>query len=137
MYNVVKSVIETKAYDLADIIKKIDTLWVQGTFTDEQKAELQSMARNGASAGNSVDVMRKLEEFDKRITALEKALQTDIPTDDEEQTEENVIPQYEAGKWYYAGDMVMFEGNPYKCIAPEGVVCVWSPKDYPNYWEEV
>lgn len=136
MYNVVKSVIETKAYDLADIIKKIDTLWVQGTFTDEQKAELQSMARNGASAENSVDVIRKLEEFDKRITALEKALQTDIPTDDEEQTEEN-IAEYETGKWYYAGDRVTFEGKVYECIAPEGVVCVWNPNDYPAYWEEV
>ncbi len=136
MYNVVKSVIETKAYDLADIIKKIDTLWVQGAFTDEQKEELQTLARNCASAGNSVDVMQKLEEFDKRITALEKALQTDIPTDDEEQTEEN-IAEFVVGKWYYNGDKVKFDGKTYKCTAPNGDPCVWSPKDYPAYWEEV
>ena len=134
MYNVVKSVIETKDYDLADIIKKIDTLWVQGTFTDEQKEELQTLARNGASAGNSVDVMQKLEEFDKRITALEKAFANSEPKEDEEET---TVPGYEAGKWYYAGDRVTFEGKVYECIAPDGVVCVWNPKDYPAYWKEV
>lgn len=134
MYNVVKSVIETKDYDLADIIRKIDIMWWEGKFTDEQKEELQTLARNGASAGNSVDVMQKLEEFDKRITALEKALQTDIPTDDEEET---TVPEYEAGKWYYAGDKVTFGGKVYECIAPDGVVCVWNPEDYPAYWEEV
>lgn len=134
MYNVVKSVIETKAYDLADIIKKIDTLWVQGTITDEQRADLQTLARNGASAGNSVDVMKKLEEFDKRITALEKAFANSEPKEDEEET---TVPEYEAGKWYYAGDRVTFEGKVYECIAPDGVVCVWNPKDYPAYWKEV
>ena len=134
MYNVVKCVIDTKAYDLADIIKKIDTLWVQGAFTDEQKEELQTLARNGASAGNSVDVMQKLEEFDKRITALEKAFANSEPKEDEEET---TVPEYEAGKWYYAGDKVTFEGKVYECIAPEGVVCVWNPNDYPAYWKEV
>lgn len=133
MYNVVKSVIDTKAYDLADIIRKIDIMWWEGKFTDEQKEELQTLARNGASAGNSVDVMKKLEEFDKRITALEKAMQTGEPKDEEETT----VPEYEAGKWYYAGDRVTFEGKVYECIAPEKVVCVWNPKDYPAYWKEV
>lgn len=134
MYNVVKSVIETKDYDLADIIRKIDIMWWEGKFTDEQKEELQTLARNGASAGNSVDVMQKLEEFDKRITALEKAFANSEPKEDEEET---TVPEYEAGKWYYAGDRVTFEGKVYECIAPDGVVCVWNPEDYPAYWEEV
>ena len=35
------------------------------------------------------------------------------------------------------GDKITFEGGKYKCIAPDGVVCVWSPKEYPVYWELV
>lgn len=41
------------------------------------------------------------------------------------------------GKWYYNGDKITFEGVKYKCIAPDGVVCMWSPKEYPVYWELV
>lgn len=33
--------------------------------------------------------------------------------------------------------MITFEGNKYKCIVPEGVTCVWSPKDYPAYWNKI
>lgn len=48
----------------------------------------------------------------------------------------NAIPEYEAGKWYYAGDTVKHKGKVYTCTAPEGQVCVWSPEDYPAYWTE-
>ena len=132
MYNVVKSVIESKAYDLADIIRKIEYMWVKGKLTEKQKEDLQSMARISANAGNSVDMMQKLEEFDKRITALEKAFANSEPKE-----EETTVPGYEQGKWYYAGDKVTFDGKTYECIAPDGVVCVWNPNDYPVYWKEV
>lgn len=28
-------------------------------------------------------------------------------------------------------------GSVYTCIAPAGVVCTWSPDEYPAYWEKV
>ena len=46
-----------------------------------------------------------------------------------------IIKKYVVGKWYYNGDKCSFEGVNYVCIAPEGATCVWSPKDYPAYWE--
>lgn len=132
MYNVVKSVIESKDYDLAKIMNKIEALWVKGKLTDKQKDELQGMARISARAFNSVDVLAKLNELEMRI----KALETAQPKEDEEQTEE-FVAEFVVGKWYYNGDRVKFEGKTYECIAPVGDVCVWSPKDFPAYWKEV
>jgi hypothetical protein len=99
---------------------------VDGSINDEQKDELIQVAQNGAMPQNSVDLMLKLEELDRRLKALEEkgADSTD-----------NVL-EFVSGKWYYAGDVCLFNGDKYKCVAPDGVVCVWSPADYPAYWEK-
>ena len=136
MKNVIKKVIESKNYELSDMLKKIDTLWVQGSITEDVKNELSAMARNNASMQNSIDVLSKLEEFNKRMSALEEEVKALKGNETETETEET-IPQFETGKWYYAGDKVSFEGNTYICTAPEDVACVWSPKDYPSYWEQL
>lgn len=140
MYGVVKNVINSKRYELAEMLKKIDTLWVQGSITEEQRLELILLAQNNARVENSIDILNKLADLDRRITSLENG---DEPAEDdttsgeteEEVTEEVTYPAYEAGKWYHAGDKVSFDGSNYVCIAPEGAVCVWSPADYPTYWE--
>ena len=135
MYNIVKNVIQGKSYELTDILKKIDTLWIKGDLTDDQRAELYDMAREGAKVENSVDLIKKIEELDRRLTTLEDALK-DTPPETEDELEES-YPLYEPGKWYYAGDTVIFNDSTYKCIAPENVVCVWSPTEFPAYWELV
>ena len=43
-------------------------------------------------------------------------------------------PVYTAGTWYYRGDLISFEGTIYTCIAPKDIVCVWSPAEFPVYW---
>ena len=140
MYGVVKNVINSKRYELAEMLKKIDTLWVQGSITDEQRTELVSLAQGNARAENSVDLFRMFVELDKRVTALEsaKAPAEDETVGDESEgglTEEVITyPEFEVGKWYYNGDKISFNGSNYVCIAPEGAVCVWSPADYPAYW---
>ena len=129
MFNVAKKVIESKTYELSAFLKKIDTLWVQGSLTDSEKEELIVLARKNAEVQNSIDVLMKLEELDKRVKALEEA-KADAPTSEN-------LPEYVVGKWYYAGDKVMFEGSAYECIAPEGVVCTWNPSEFPSYWQTV
>ena len=131
MKNIIKKVIESKNFELSDMLKKIDTLWVQGSISEEVKNELSTMARNNASMQNSIDILAKLEELDKRLKVLENA-----QTETEEPAEAN-YPEYQAGKWYYNGDIVMFEGKAYKCIAPDKQVCTWNPVEYPAYWEVV
>ena len=131
MFNIIKTVIESNHYELADILKKIDKVWLEGKLTDEERTMLVEQAQGGANPQNSIDVFRKLEEMDKRIAEIENKLKGDVETETETE-----LPAYEVGKWYYAGDKVTFEGLQYECIAPDGVPCVWSPKDYPAYWEE-
>lgn len=138
MYEVIKKVIESKKYELSDILRKIDTLWVQGDISDSQKTSLTEFARSNAETKNSIDVLAKLEEMNKRLTSVEaelKALKADS-SDDETETE-TTVTEYEAGKWYYAGDKVSFNGSTYICTAPDGMTCVWSPADYPAYWEQL
>lgn len=129
MYNIIKTVITSSNFELTDIIKKIDTVWFEGKITDEEKSELVEMAQGKANPQNSIDLIAKVADLEKRV----KILETQKPTD--EPTEETYEPFVE-GKWYYNGDKVSFDGKNYRCIAPEGTACVWSPSAYPNYWIE-
>ena len=133
MYNVVQNVIASKRYELKDILSKIDTLWVQGSITEEQRLSLITDAQNNAKAENSIDILNKLYELERRVTALEDASANNESTEDEAET--ITYPEYESGKWYYNGDIVEFDGQNYKCVAPIDTVCVWSPLEYPAYWE--
>lgn len=132
MQKVIERVIESKNYELSDMLKKIDTLWVQGSIDDAVRKSLSDRARNNANMKNSMDILSKLEELDKRVKALE-----DAKTNNSEEPTETTYPEYTAGKWYYAGDKVTFDGKVHECTAPEGQVCTWSPSEYPSYWKEV
>ena len=48
MYEIVKNVIESGQYELTDMLKKIDTIWLQGTLDDDQRTELIELARSRA-----------------------------------------------------------------------------------------
>ena len=130
MYEIIKKVIESKRFELSNILTKIDTLWVQGSITDEQKGRLVQLARECANVQNSIDVMAKLEELDRRIAALENG-NVNTPAEGEEES----VAEYVPGKYYYNGDKVSHNGATYVCTAPDGVVCVWSPSEYPAYWQ--
>lgn len=132
MKNVFKTVIEKGDYDLIAMLNKIDTYHIEGKLTDEEKHELYALARKGANVSGSVDVFKKLAELEKRIVALEQS-----KTDTEEPDGDTIkIDEYKPGKWYYHGDEMLFKDDIYICTAPEGVVCVWSPEEYPDYWEK-
>ena len=132
MFNVFKNVIENRNFELKGIIKKIDTLWAQSSITDDERAELISLAQSKANVQQSIDVMQKLEELDKRMKVVEEMLANNDNNSDDTKV---VYADYEVGKWYYNGNIVKYEDVLYKCVAPDGVVCVWSPSDYPAYWE--
>ena len=127
MYDVIRDVINTRRYVLADMLHKIDTLWAQGDLDDEQRTELIALARDNADMAQEVNALARIEELEHRVRALE--------TGSTEPGE--AYPDYVVGKWYYSGDKITFEGGKYKCIAPDGAVCTWSPTEYPAYWELV
>lgn len=127
MYEIIKNVIESRIYELNDMIKKINIIWVEGGITDEQKDELISMAQENADYSQSVDIMKKLNEIEERLRKLEEG--------GSEPSEE--YPEYIVGHWYYKDDKITFNGKKYICIAPDGQVCTWSPDEYPAHWQLV
>ena len=129
MYNTIKNVLAQGDYNLTNMLDKIDLIWVKNKLTNEEYEELVTLAREGAQTKHSIDALEKLAELDKRVSALEK----ENGGEDAPSVEYH---EYEVGKWYYTGDKVSFEGANYTCIAPDGVVCVWSPSAYPAYWEK-
>lgn len=137
MYEEVMKVIEAGGYDLADLLHRIDVLYVDGRLTDEEREELVEKARDNADAADSY---APLEE---RVSALERwqveakdaiaELQGD--TEPAEEWPEYKAPQ-NAEEVYHNGDKVTFKGDRYVCTAPEGKPCPWSPTEYPAYWEK-
>ena len=147
MFDVVMNVIKSKNYELKDILTKIDTLWVQGSITEEQRLSLITEAQNNAMVENSIDVLSKLYEVDMRVKAIEETIKKLLDGENQGGTEEGGTEEggteeetttylpYIAGNWYRNGDKVSYGEENYVCIAPDGVVCVWSPVDFPDYWQ--
>lgn len=53
MKTIIENVILSGRFELSDILKKIDTLWIQGDLTDEDKDALVTLAREKATPENS------------------------------------------------------------------------------------
>ena len=139
MYKVIKDVINGKAYELTDMLKKVKTLWLEGDISDAQKEELVELARENAKPENSyaplqnqIDTLFKIcEEHAQEILALKNG-----GTLPEEETEE--YPPYVqptgAHDAYNIGDKITYNGKKYECQM-DG--CVWNPDDYPQGWKLV
>jgi hypothetical protein len=127
MYNVFLEAMN-ETFDLTAMLAKIDYHHIRGNLTDAEREELIALAREKANPYGGVDIMSILADHDARLRALEGA-KDDTATDTE------TVEEYVPGKWYRAGDRCTYNGIVYTCIAPDGVVCVWSPAEYPDYWE--
>ena len=138
-----KNVINNGDYSLRDMLKKINGRNIEGDLTDEDRVELEEMARNNAKAINDyAPIEERLEEAFKEIKALKdrvKALEgteTDEPSGPVEEVEE--YPEYVqplgAHDAYKIGDKVTFNGKKYVSLIDGNN---WSPSVYPQGWEEV
>ena len=137
MFGIIKTVIETGQFELSDILKKIEKQWLEMRITDEQKNTLIQLARENARVQDSigfVDLLNEIADLKKRVEVLETKLK-EVPEEPQEPVE--IYEEFITGKWYYAGNRIKFNGKNYECIAPENVVCVWNPNDYPAYWKLV
>lgn len=128
MKTIFENVIARGDYDLTGLLKKIDGYHIEGRLSDAERDELYEKARTGANPAESVDVLAKITELERRVKALEEGQGSGTGSTD--------VPEYEVGKWYYKDDKVMYDGKKYTCTAPDGVVCVWSPVEYPAYWTQ-
>lgn len=66
MYNSVLIVIQSGEYNLSDLTKKIDTLWLKSYLTDDERESLTKLAIEKANPD------AELPSFSERMAALEK-----------------------------------------------------------------
>lgn len=77
MYEIVRNVITSKRYALDDMLKKIDTLWVQNDITEEQRKELVALAQANADPEQSnAPLQKQIEELAKQQKELKDTVAT-------------------------------------------------------------
>lgn len=144
MYDIIKNVITSGSYELTDILKKIDTIWLQGALTEEQRTELIDLARTSADPENSYAPLQKqidtlyanMTEMGKTILNLtDKVSKLDggsvtLPEADEYPAWVQPTGAHDA---YNAGDKMTYtDGKRYVCQMDN---CVWGPDAYPAGWK--
>ena len=143
MFEIIKNVINTKDFELKDILYKINKMWIESAITEEQKTELDSLARENAVAENSyAPLQEQIDNANARIDKLEARIEdlenkeTGEVTEPEEPVDE--YPEYKqpagAHDCYNTGDKITYNGKKYICKMNG---CVWAPDVYPAGWEEV
>ena len=138
MYESIKDIIEKGNYELANILEKINTVWLKSYISKEEMEELETLARTNANAENSYAPLQKqinniyteLDSIKSRLTVLEG---TEEPTEPTEEYPEYIQPQG-AHDAHNTGDKITYNGKKYVCKM-DG--CVWNPITYPQGWEEV
>lgn len=137
MFNLIKQVIESKDYKLEDMLYKINKMYIEEFITEQEKTELDNLARENADPVNSYAPLQKqidnlyikISNLEDRVKLLEK---TEEPGEEEEYPE--FIQPTGAHDCYNMGDKIFYNGKKYICKI-DG--CVWSPDAYPAAWEEL
>ena len=158
MYEIFKNVINSKEYSLEDILKKIDTKWVQSEITDEQRDELITLAQANANPENSnAPLQKQIEELSKKhitleetVTALSATVQKIKETVESGGTvvpEPEPTPQEEYPAWepyngippvkYQTGSKVTHNGKKWESMVDNNV---WEPGAFgvgDTIWKEI
>ena len=154
MYEIIKNVILAENYELVDILKKINTVWIESNITDEQKQELDELARTNAKAENSyaplqeqidkafkeIDILKTTVEANAvGMSALKEAVEKlggklENPVEEPVEEYPEFVQPTGAHDAYNIGDKVTYNGKKYICQING---CVWAPDVYPQGWQEV
>ena len=149
MYEIIKSVIEGGAFKLNDLSNKIDTLWVGGKLTDEERENLISLMSDHLNpateapqdyellARQIADLKETVSSLSDRVTVLEGG-----ETEPEKPTGV-VIPEREPwdgiSNQYQYGEVVTHNGKYWQNVL-SGQQNVWEPESVgvdERYWKEI
>ena len=144
MFDNIKNLIKTKGFELKDMLKKINIVWLESMITDEEMKELKELARQNAVAENSYaplqeqinNIYSEMEAMKAEIKKLKG--ETGEVTEPEQPVETDEYPEFVqptgAHDAYKIGDKITYNGKKYICKLDN---CVWAPDVYPAGWEEV
>lgn len=138
MFDLIKQVIESKAYKLEDMLYKINKMYIESYITEEEKTELDNLSRKNADPVNSYapleeqinKIYLEINEIKETINELKGIEESVEPSEDE--YPEFVQPTG-AHNCYNKGSKITFEGEKKICNI-DG--CVWSPAVYPAAWRD-
>ena len=75
MYDTIWNIIQSGDYDLPDVTRKIDVLWVEGKINDDQRADLlEQVTEHADPERERPDWAEMVERLAERVTALEARL---------------------------------------------------------------
>ena len=99
IYELLESVIVTGNYLVAEMERKIDTLYIEDKLTEAEREALYQMTADNANDAQQIDIVAKLKELEDRIFALEHP------------SEEVVYPVWTSGYVTQKGETVQFDYN--------------------------
>lgn len=139
MFNLIKEVINSKSYKLEDMLYKINKMYIESYITEEEKTELDNLARTNANPINSyAPLQEQIDNMYIKISNLENRIAILENSDPVEPGQEDEYPEFVqptgAHNCYNKGDKIIYNGKKYICKM-DG--CVWAPDAYPSAWEEV
>lgn len=92
MYEIIKNVINSKDYELRDMLYKINKMYIESYITETQKTELDKLARANANAENSyAPVQEQINNIYNELAQIKSQLNT-LLENPEEGTEEPAEP---------------------------------------------
>lgn len=133
MYEIIKNVIEKQDYDLRDILYKIAKMYIEGYITEEEKEELEVLARDNAKAENSyAPLQEQIDDLYSKYEELYKLIKTDEPENPVEEEYPEYVQPTGAHDAYNTGAKITFKGEKWEALQ-DGLV--WSPEEYPQGWK--
>lgn len=136
MFETFQTIVNAGGYDLADLTKRIKTMYTMGELTEDEMEQLIEQAQDNATPNNSY------APLNERVTAIE-TWQREV--EDRLDKLDHGEPEEPADEWpeyvqptgahdaYHVGDKITYNGKHYTCIY-DG--CVWTPDAYPQGWRE-
>ena len=131
IYSDIATVIGNGGYDLADLLHRIDVIYVSGKLTDAEREDLYVLACAGADPDDSLpDVTERVGALELRVAALEQGTYQPSEPEGDPEWPEWVRPTSK-DEYYHKGDKVTFEGVRYVCNKNNVVA---SPAEDPKSW---
>ena len=139
MKSIIKNVINSRNFELSDILKKLDKLWLEGTVSDAEREELAELARGNANMEKGYAAQEeRFRRIEERVKALEETINADSgQTESADEYPAWVQPTGAHDACYTGAKMTFTDGQRYICTAPEGYAVVYGPDVLPDMWEKV